>query len=70
MEHINVQYLQRSRYGRVPLTYLADLMVCSAFGTWDYNNYLSTLKKHARRLGCNIEDLQEQVDEIVYDIDL
>ena len=31
---------------------------------------LSTLKKHARRLGCNIEDLQEQVDETVYDIDL
>ena len=70
MEHINVQYLQRSRFGRVPLTYLADLMVCSAFGTWDYNNYLSTLKKHARRLGCNIEDLQEKVDETVYDIDL
>jgi len=45
-------------------------MECSAFGTWRYEDYMSTLKKHAKRLGCPIEELKEQVDETVYDVEL
>lgn len=68
MEHINVDYLWRSRYCRVSMTALAELMECAAFGTWQYENYLTNLKKHAKRLGCAVEDLKEQVDESVYDM--
>lgn len=67
MEHINVPYLRKSRYSRVSLTTLAELMQCSAYGTWDYNYHLDNLRKNAKRLGCGIEDLEERVDESVYD---
>ena len=36
MEHINVDYLERSRLGRVPLSKLAEMMQCAAFGTMRY----------------------------------
>lgn len=68
MEHINVDYLQWSRFGRVPLNKLADMMQYAVFGTWQYDNYMSMLKKHAKKLGCPIEELHEQVDESVYDV--
>lgn len=70
MEHINVEYLRWTRIGRPSLDWLAGKMQCSAFGTWQYEDYMSTLKKHAKRLGCPVEELKEQVDETVYDIEL
>jgi len=71
MEHINVDYLQWSKWwGSVKLDKLASLMECSSFGTWKYDEYMSTLKKQAKRLGCSIEELTEKVDESIYDTEL
>jgi len=70
MEHINVDYLQRSRYCKVSLSRLAEMMKCAAYGTWEYEYYINGLKKHAKRLGCAVEDLEERVDESVYDMKL
>ena len=49
---------------------LADEMECSAFGNWQYDRYLSWLKKEAKKQGCGVEILREQVDESVYDMEL
>lgn len=70
MEHINYEYLRRSTFSRVSLSTLADEMACAAFGTYQYEDYMSTLKKHAKKLDCPIEELRAQVDESVYDIEL
>jgi len=70
MEHINVEYLFTSKFGKISLRSLADMMRRSAFGTWEYEDYLTTLKKHAKKLGCQIEDLKEQVDDKIYDTEL
>lgn len=52
------------------MDWLADKMECSSFGSWRYEEYMATLRKHAKKLGCQIEELKEQVDESVYDIEL
>ena len=70
MEHINYEYLRWSTFSRVSLSTLADEMACAAFGTYQYEDYMSTLKKHAKKLDCPIEELRAQVDESVYDIEL
>lgn len=70
MEHINVDYLQWARIGKVSMDKMAEMMQCSAFGSWKYEDYMSTLKKHAKKLGCLVEELQQQVDDSVYDIEL
>ena len=41
-----------------------------AYGTYQYDDYMSTLKKHAKKLDCPIEELRAQVNESVYDIEL
>lgn len=70
MEHINYEYLRWSTFSRVSLSTLADEMTCAAYGTYQYNDYMSTLKRQAKKLNCPIEELSEQVDEMVYDIEL
>lgn len=70
MEHINYEYLRWSAFSRVSLSTLADEMACAAYGTYQYNDYMSTLKRQAKKLNCPIEELSEQVDEAVYDIEL
>ena len=42
----------------------------AAFGTYLYDDFMSTLKKYAKKLDCPIEELHAQVDELVYDIEL
>lgn len=49
---------------------LAEVMVFTTFGITQYDDYMSTLKKHAKKLDCPIEELRAQVDESVYDIEL
>ena len=70
MEHINYEYLHWSIFSRVTLSTLADEMACAAFGTYRYEDFMSTLKKQAKKLDCPIEELRAQVDESVYDIEL
>lgn len=70
MEHINVDFLMWSRISRVSLNQLAGMMACAAFGTYQYNDFMSTLKRDAKRLGCAIEEMRSQVEESVYDIEL
>lgn len=70
MEHINVDYLKRSKFGHVTLDRLAEMMSCAAYGTWRYVDYMAGLRKYAKRLKCAVEDLEERVDESVYDIPL
>ena len=33
---------------------LAEKMECSAFGNWQYDRFLSWLKKEAKKLGCGV----------------
>lgn len=70
MDHINFKYLRCSTFSRVSLSALADEMACAAYGTYQYNDYMSNLKRQGKKLNCPIEDLNEQVDEEVYDIEL
>lgn len=70
MEHINVTYLLKSRYGRVSLTHFAEMMQCASYGTWDYKYHMDNLRRNAKRLGCAIEDLTESVDDSIYDTEL
>jgi len=70
MEHINIDYLQRTKMCKPSLDWLAEKMECSSFGTWQYEGYMATLRKYAKKLGCQVEDLEESVDEAVYDIEL
>lgn len=70
MEHVNNEFLLRSAFSRVSLSTLADEMACTAYGTYQYNGYMSTLKRQAKKLNCRIEELSEQVDEAVYEIEL
>ena len=70
MEHINVEYLLCARYGMSSVKDLAEKMEYSAFGNWQYDRYLSWLKKEAKKQGCGVEILREQVDESVYDMEL
>ncbi len=49
---------------------LAEVMVFTTFGITQYDDYMSTIKKHAKKLDCPIEELRAQVDESVYDIEL
>lgn len=70
LEHINYKYLRWSTFCRVSLSTLADEMECAAFGTYQYDDYMSTLKKHAKKLDCPIEELRAQVDDSVYEIEL
>ncbi len=70
MERINYDYLRWSNFSRVSLSTLADEMKCAAYGTYQYDNHMSTLKRHAKRLNCQIEELSVQVDDSVYDIEL
>lgn len=70
MEHINYDYLRWSTFSRVSLSTLADEMACAAYGTYQYDDYMSTLKKHAKKLDCPIEELRAQVDDSVYDVEL
>lgn len=45
---------------------------CSYIGviSYQYDDFMSTLKKHAKKLDCPIEELRAQVDDSVYDIEL
>lgn len=70
MEHINEDYLERSRLGRVPLNKLAEMMQCAAFGTMRYESYMAFLQREAKRLGCQVEELKVVIDDSVYDIEL
>ena len=70
MEHINYEYLRWSTFSRVSLSTLADEMACAAYGTYQFNDFMSTLKRQAKKLNCPIEELSEQVDEAVYEIEL
>lgn len=70
MEHVNYEYLRRSIFCRVSLSNLADEMECSAFGTYRYDDYMSTLKRYAKKLDCLIEELSLHVDDSVYDVEL
>lgn len=70
MEHINVDYLLWSRTSKISLRQLADMMASASFGSFWYDDYMKNLKNNAKKLGCAIEELQEQVDESVYDIEL
>lgn len=70
MEYINSEYLHWSTICRTSLCSLADEMECAAYGTYRYNGYMSTLKKHAKKLGYPIEELRVQVSDSVYDIEL
>ena len=69
MEHINYECLRWATFSRVSLSTLADEISCAVFGTYQYDDYLSTLKKHAKKLDFPIEELCAQVDESVYDIE-
>lgn len=68
-QHFNYKYLRRSTFSRVSLSTLADEMACAAFGTYQYEDYMSTFKKHAKKLDCPIEELRAQEDESVYDVE-
>ena len=70
MEHISYEYLRWSTFSRVSLSTLADEISCAVFGTYQYDDYLSTLKKHAKKLDFQIEELCAQVDETVDEIEL
>lgn len=70
MEHINLEYLRRSTISRVSLNTLADEMACAAFGTYQYEDFMSTLKKQAKKLDCSIEEMRAQGDEWVHEIEL
>lgn len=70
MEHINYEYLRWSTFSRVSLSTLADEMACAAFGTYQYEDFMATLKKQAKKLDCPIEEMRAQGDEWVYEIEL
>ena len=45
-------------------------MACAAFGTYQYEDFMSTLKRQAKKLDCSIEEMRAQGDEWVYEIEL
>ena len=70
MEHINYEVLRWATFSRVTLNTLADEMACAAFGTYRYEDFMSTLKKQAKKLDCTIEEMRAQGDEWVDEIEL
>ena len=70
IEHINYEYLHWSYYGSVSLSTLADEMGCGVFGSYLYNDYMSTLKRRAKKFACPIEELSVDVGELFYAIEL
>ena len=45
-------------------------MACAAFGTYQYEDFMSKLKKQAKKLDCPIEEMRAQGDEWVDEIEL
>lgn len=70
MEYVDYKYLRSTTYRRMSLTELANLMKCAVIGTIDYGYHLDILKKQAKRLECNIEDLKMNYDDSIYDVKL
>lgn len=70
MEYINIDYLLWSRYGRVSLNRLAEMMSCAAFDTYQYNDHQANLNRKAKKLGCSVEELRQTVDDSVYETEL
>ena len=70
MEHINYEVLRWSTFSRVTLSTLANEMACAAFGTYQYEDFMSKLKKQAKKLDCPIEEMRAQGDEWVDEIEL
>ena len=70
MEHINYEYLRWTTFGRVPLSTLADEMAGAAFGSFEYEDFMSSLKRQAKKLNCPIEEMHAEGYEWVYEIEL
>ena len=70
MEHINYEVLRWSTFSRVTLSTLANEMACAAFGTYQYEDFMTKLKKQAKKLDCPIEEMRAQGDEWVDEIEL
>ena len=70
MEHINYEVLRWSTFSRVTLSTLANEMACAAFGTYQYEDFMSKLKKQAKKLDCPIEEMRAQGDEWADEIEL
>lgn len=70
MEHINVDYLTWSIISKVSLKQLAEAMTCASFGSYEYKDFMSTLKREAKRLNCSIEEIRVHADDYVYAIEL
>lgn len=70
MELVDHKYLKSASYRRMSLNDLADLMNCAVLGTFDYSFHLDSLRKQAKRLGCNIEDMKMNYDDSIYDVKL
>lgn len=70
MEYININFLKWGTLGNVSVEKLSEMMRPSAYGTWQYDNFQATLKKQAKKLGCEIEDLEEEGDRLLYEMEL
>lgn len=73
MEHVEQYYLQEADfYRRARLNELASIMEYASYGTLKYNDFLSHLKKQARKLKCSIDELRVDVDvdDELYNLEL
>lgn len=70
MQHVDVLYLYRAMLGRMTLKKLAEVMQYAAFGTYEYDDLISSLKSQAKKIGSKVEELSVQVDESVYEVEL
>jgi len=70
MMHVHIDYLLISRFSKMSPKRLSGLLETAAYGTYRYDDLQNQLKREAKRLGCSIEDLHENVEDWVYDVEL
>ncbi len=58
MEIVDREYAEPGSYHNNTIQRLAELMQCSAYQTTAYRHLLDTLKRNAKRLNCEIEELR------------
>ncbi|MFT4521291.1 MAG: hypothetical protein ACI8ZN_000220 [Bacteroidia bacterium] len=66
MRLINVKFMElmggKSSFRQIP-----ELLKTGCFGTWEYDFYLKNLQRDAKRMHCNINDLDCDDDHIDYE---
>lgn len=67
MEKVNMAFLMSVYTGKQAMPYLARVMDCSIYHSYQYDAFLIDLMKQAEKYACGIEELQFEADEAIYE---